>query len=204
MSKTKKTLSLVLSFVLVIALTIAGTVAYLTSKTSTVTNTFTVGKVAITLDEADTNTYGEPLDASGNVVDDVDDAKRDTANEYKLVPGHAYTKDPTVHFLADSEKSYLFVKVVDGLAAIEDDTTVAAQIAANGWDALEGVDNVYYKVVDAATEDTDYVVFETFKLKSDADVTSYASATIEITAYAIQFDGLASASAAWTAGGFGA
>lgn len=195
MSKTKKTLTLVLSFVLVIALTIAGTVAYLTSTTSTVKNTFTVGKVNIKLDEVKVDEYG---------VEDTTATGRVTENEYKLLPGHEYTKDPTVHFLKDSEKSYLFVKVVDGLAAIEADTTVAAQITANGWTALDSVANVYYKVVDAATADTDYVVFESFKLKDDAAVEDYADATIEITAYAIQFDGLASASAAWAAGGFGA
>lgn len=196
MSKTKKTLTLVLSFVLVIALTIAGTVAYLTSTPGAVTNTFTIGKIEITLDEYKVkDEYGEK-DTS---VDRV------TANTYKLIPGHSYDKDPTVHVKPGSEACYVFVKVVDAIAAIEDDTTVAAQIAANGWTALDGVANVYYKTQGAVASDADavdLVVFKTFKIKGNADVSSYEGKTIVVTAYAIQQDGFADANAAWTGGGF--
>ena len=59
-------------------LTIAGTtLAYLTSQ-ETVTNTFTVGKVEIKLDEAKAN-------ADGTLVPNADRVKE---NSYKLIPGH--------------------------------------------------------------------------------------------------------------------
>ena len=84
----KKTISLVLAFALVIALSVAGTVAYLQDK-ETVTNTFKVGNVNITLDEAPVKLVdGEYVVAEGNRV---------TENKYEtLVPGQLLPKDPTV------------------------------------------------------------------------------------------------------------
>lgn len=94
--KTKsKALLLTLCAVLLIAASVLGTMAYLTS-TDTVTNTFTVGKVEIKLDETDiTNPTGP----------------RVQANSYKLMPGTTYTKDPTVTVKAGSEESYVRMKV---------------------------------------------------------------------------------------------
>ncbi len=182
----KKSIALVMMAVLLVAASVMGTLAYLTS-TDTVKNTFTVGKVAITLDEADVDVYGAPIE----------NAARVRANEYKLIPGHAYTKDPTVHFAAGSEASWLFVKVENGIAAIEADTTIADQITTNGWDALTGVDGVYYKQVAANTNAADYPVFGSFKLKGDAEVKNYATAKVTVTAYAIQADGFDTPAAAW-------
>ena len=82
-------------------------------------------------------------------------------NASKLIPGHTYIKDPTVHVTAGSEDSWLFVKVVDEIADIEADTTVAAQMTANGWTAVEGATNVYaYKAT--VTAGQDIKVFENF------------------------------------------
>ena len=187
----KKKLMTVLALVLVIALSVAGTYAYLTSQ-DTVTNTFTVGNVAITLDEA-------KVDVDGNLVANADPVK---GNAYKLVPGHEYIKNPTVHFKAESEASYLFVKVENGISAIEaaDNNTIADQIKANGWTALDGVANVYYKQVDANTgaDAIDYPVFGSFKIADNADTAAYGTAQIVVTAYAIQADGMTSATDAWT------
>ena len=73
--KTKsKALLLTLCAVLLVAASVMGTMAYLTSN-DTVTNTFTVGKVAIKLDEANVGTDGKVIDAT-----------RVKANEYKLLP----------------------------------------------------------------------------------------------------------------------
>ena len=98
--KTKsKALLLTLCAVLLVAASVMGTMAYLTSN-DTVTNTFTVGKVAIKLDEANVGTDGKVIDAT-----------RVKANEYKLLPGLTYTKDPTVTVLDGSEESYVRMKV---------------------------------------------------------------------------------------------
>ena len=185
----KKSIALVMMAVLLVAASVMGTLAYLTS-TDTVKNTFTVGKVAITLDEAKVTEYGKAVTPASRVKE----------NTYKLIPGHAYTKDPTVHFAAGSEASWLFVKVENGIAAIEADTTIADQITANDWTALTGVDGVYYMNVAAnnTAAAIDYPVFETFKLDGEADVSKYANAAVKVTAYAIQADGFTSAAAAWT------
>lgn len=188
----KKSIALVMMAVLLVAASVMGTLAYLTS-TDTVKNTFTVGKVAITLDEA-------KVDENGKVLAG---AERVKGNSYKLIPGHEYTKDPTVHFAAGSEASWLFVKVENGIANIEADKKIADQIIDNGWKALTGVtgvDGVYYKQVDAnnTAAAIDYPVFGTFKLDGEADVSNYENAEVKVTAYAIQADGFTSAAAAWT------
>jgi len=186
----KKKIIAALAMVLIVAMAIVGTYAYLTD-TDKVTNTFTVGNVDIKLDEA-------PVDANGAKTT----GDRVNANSYKLIPGHSYDKDPTVTVLKGSEACWVFVKVEDGLAAIEDATTIADQITAKGWTALTGVTGVYYKQQAATTEDTPLVVFETFKLKTDAAVADYANATITVTAYAIQQDGFTGENAvanAWAA-----
>lgn len=193
--KLKKILTLMCCAVLLVCISVGATVAYLTSQDS-VTNTFTVGKVKITLDELD-------VDNSTEGEND-----RDQANAYHLLPSTSYEKDPTVHVEADSENSWLFVKVENGIADIETtDTTktIAAQIAANNWTALDGVANVYYKSYTKQDTVKDEVVFSTFEIAgnvSNATIDQYTDAEIVITAYAIQAQGLETAAEAWTAGGW--
>ncbi len=191
--KTKsKALLMTLCAVLLVAASVLGTMAYLTS-TDSVKNTFTIGTIGITLDEAKVNADGTPVTGAARVKE----------NEYKLMPGHTYTKDPTVHVAAGSENSWIFVKVVNEIANIEADTKIAAQIATNGWTALNGVANVYYKVYDGSEKD--FVVFENFKIADTVNATTlenYAGKTINITAYAVQKDGFADAKAAWDAAKF--
>ncbi len=101
----KKTL--IISIVAVLVLAVGGILAYLTD-TASVTNTFTVGNVDITLDEAKVDTEGKPLDANGQVVENVNDVVRVTeGNEYHLVPGLTYVKDPTMTVKEGSEESYV-------------------------------------------------------------------------------------------------
>ena len=192
--KTKtRTKALILSVcaVLLAVTSVLGTLAYLKSQDA-VTNTFTIGKVAITLDEQPVDEYGTAQDGA-----------RVKANRYKLIPGHSYQKDPTVHLAANSEASWLFVKVENGLATAEGGSTIASQIAANGWTALEGVTGVYYKqAAKTGASAVDYAVFQSFALKNDVALDAFANASIKETAYAIQADGFVTAAQAWTAGAF--
>lgn len=192
----KKKLMTVLALVLVIAMSVAGTYAYLTSQDEVV-NTFTVGKVAITLDETKVDLYGDVVTG--------EDAGLVKANTYKLIPGHSYTKDPTVHVDDASENSWLFVKVENGIEGIEaaGDTTIAAQLTQNGWTALSGVENVYY-YKDVVTGGANCTVFKNFKIAGDAATSAYADAKITVTAYAVQADGFKTAADAWKAADFGA
>lgn len=105
-AKTKtKALLMSLCAVLLVAASVLGTMAYLTDSKD-VKNTFTVGNVAIKLDEA-------KVDEMGNLVQNQDDtlADRVTHNEYKLLPNHTYVKDPTVTVLKPSVDSYVRMKV---------------------------------------------------------------------------------------------
>lgn len=190
MKNTKKALLMTLCAVMLVAASVMGTMAYLTSTTEVVKNTFTVGKVGITLDEA-------PVDINGKVVE----GDRVTENAYKLMPGHSYTKDPTVHVDANSENAWLFVKVTNGITAIEDTKTVAAQMEELGWTPVKDQEGVYaYKSI--VTKGQDVKVFESFKIKGDVTnetLATYENQTITVKAYAVQADGFATADAAWTA-----
>ena len=100
MKTRSKALLLTLCAVLLVAASVLGTMAYLTS-TDSVENTFTVGSVKIRLDEAKVDENGTPVEGAARVK----------SNEYKLMPGHTYTKDPTVTVEKGSESSYVRMKV---------------------------------------------------------------------------------------------
>ena len=202
MKTRNKALVLTLCAVLLVVATVMGTMAYLTS-TDSVTNTFTVGKVAITLDEAKVNPNGTLIYKE----DGTTPVARVKENEYKLIPGHSYTKDPTVHVAADSEDSYIFVKVENGIAPFEvaGDKAIANQIEKNQWNNLKGVTGVYYKEYTSANAQKDLVVFENFEIADTAGSTDAwnnvnpQNTKVTVTAYAVQKDGFADANAAWTA-----
>ena len=192
--KNKKLVTVVSAMfcaVVLVAGSIAGTIAYLTDNV-TIQNTFTVGNVSITMDETDVDLYG--VKDSENRVD---------TNEYKLIPGHTYVKDPTIKVAADSESCYLFVEVENGLDAIDGDS-IPTSLTTNGWKLLEG--NVWYynAGTDAASDDIvtageSKITFSAFSIINTADVSAYADEEIVVTAYAVQADGFASAEAAWDA-----
>lgn len=196
MKKTaRKVLLMACSALLLVCLTVGATVAYLTSTTDVVENTFTVGNVQITLDETEVDVYGKAVTPAAKTIE----------NTYKLIPGHTYTKDPTIHVAKGSEECYLFVKVEDGIVDIQDATTIADQMAANNWEAT-AQKNVFVlkNTVNAleATDDIDVPVFANFKIKGDAAVDECAGKTITIVACAVQADGLtketALAQVSWT------
>lgn len=184
--KLRKILLTLCSALLLVSLSVGMTVAYLTSQTGPVVNTFTVGSVTITLDELNVDEYGVTTNTG-----------RGTGNEYKLIPGHTYTKDPTVHVADNSEDCWLFVKLENGLSGSET-STIESQMATKGWTLVDAAANVYaHESIHAAGDNV--VVFETFTLSGSANVTALADAEIIITAYAVQADGFTSAADAWGA-----
>ncbi len=106
MKTRSKALLLTLCAVLLVTASVLGTLAFLTS-TDEVKNTFTVGSVKIALDEAKVTTDGKPVEGAARVK----------ANEYHLLPGHTYTKDPTVTVKDGSESAYVRLKVTFNNAA---------------------------------------------------------------------------------------
>ncbi len=193
----KKKIALVLvSVVLVAALAVGATLAWLTD-TETVTNTFTVGKVGITLDESKVDVYGAK---EGEV--------RVIANEYKLIPGHTYIKDPVVTVDEGSESSWLFIEVSQ---IIKEDAEFSDYISykIDEVDAIEGTGvwtqlgetNVYYVKYDADTEPlvrTFNVILDGKIVAKNVDFTDMGI-SLSFTAYAIQADGFTDAAAAWAA-----
>ena len=199
MNKMKKFALIAVCALLLVCVTIGATIAWLTSNDQ-VTNTFTVGKVAITLDEAKVDNAGKEITGEG--------ADRVKENEYHLLPGSSYDKDPTVHVEANSEDSYIFVQVTNDIAAIID-ASIEKQITETyGWTKLE--EGVYYKEYTKNTTDQDYIVFKGFKVKDTAsndDLAAFAPVknekgefdykTITVKAYAIQQSGCTDEKDAW-------
>lgn len=206
MKNIKRTLITVLAMLMVCVLSVTATLAYLYDRSATVRNTFSVGNVEITLDEKD-------------VDDSTPGEERDIANNYKLTSGAILDKDPTVHVSKYSETSYIFVEVIvtDNVKAVlvddADANSIASQMAANKWKALDGEPNVYcYENTvsglksdgTAGDRDVDIPVFQKISVKTSATGADLAKAAgsgqnISITAYAIQADGIATAEAAWSA-----
>lgn len=209
--KTKtKALGLVMAAVLLVTATIFGTMAYLTS-TDEVVNTFTVGSVAIKLDEAKANTDGSLVQGADRVQ----------ANSYKLLPGHTYAKDPMVTVLNNSEESYVRMTVTLSKSA-ELDAIFTGE--ANMLEIFNGYDstNWLYKgnVEDAAANTRTYefwyketvsaadgdvaldALFDSITVPGEITNEQLATIndmTITVNAYAIQADGFETAEAAWAA-----
>lgn len=204
----KKALTMAAVLLLVLALGIGGTLAYLTSKTDTVTNTFTVGNVSISLTEHkfDPNNTNAPLkNDDGNLVS-VTKTDEKWGQEYKLIPGTEYYKDPTVTVKKDSEACYLFVKL-EASNNITNYLTFTNNLNnKNEWSKLDNVANVYYRTVSSSdTADQSFALIKDNKvtvntaLGSDNNAMPDTAPTLAYTAYAIQQSGFNTASNAWTA-----
>ena len=204
MNTTKKLVIAVIALSLALVAFASVSLAWLVSSTQTVTNTFTAGKVNITLDESEVDEYGQ----NPNGVTTV-------GNEYKLVPGRTYIKDPTVHVQKESEPCYVYVEVVNPLAEIIDNVTIENQMIAKGWKQISG-SNIWYYIgtgdtvnangyeVDARQAQVDLDVFEYFIINGDVvtrdNIGTWSARSITITAYAVQTStSFANAEAAWTA-----
>lgn len=98
--KLNKITTAALCVLLVVFVAAAATVAYLVD-TDTNKNTFTVGNVDIHLDETAVNKDGTPIEG----------AERVDGNEYHLLPGKTYTKDPMVTVMPNSEEAFIRVLV---------------------------------------------------------------------------------------------
>ena len=210
--KTKsKALLLTLCAVLLVTASVLGTMAYLTSNDEVV-NTFSVGSVAIKLDEAKANTDGSLVEGAARVK----------ANSYKLLPGHTYNKDPMVTVLKGSEPSYVKMTVTfskaNELDAIFAPDGANLTSIFNGYDATNWIAKgntedtakntrtyeFWYKEAVGAP-DADVALDALFdSITVPGEITNEQLATIEgmtitVNAYAIQADGFANAEAAWAA-----
>ena len=172
-----KTLVLALAVMLIVGATIGGTVAWLTAQTPSVTNTFTVGDINITLNE--------------------------TKSDFKMVPGNVIDKDPVVTVVDGSEDCYLFVKIEKSTTL---DKYISYTVA-SGWTELDNVDGVYYRVVNATDGTKSFSVLANDQVtvnegvtKADMEALKAENATqptLPFTAYAVQKDNIDTAALAW-------
>ena len=204
---------LTIAAIALVVATVFTTVAYLTSS-SAVTNTFTVGNVGIEL-------YESPVDTDGKKDPAVTGKKTSNGNNYHLLPGKTYDKDPTVYINSGSDTSYLFVKVRNTIVDIEqgnfvhtggvtnvndEKPTIHRQMLSLGWVLLgpTSTGDVYVYAPQhktnadswgspvGGTTNIDQVdVFHTFTVDEHADVSLYGGAKVNITAFAIQTAGFA-------------
>ncbi|MDR1604185.1 MAG: M73 family metallopeptidase [Gracilibacteraceae bacterium] len=188
MSK-KKILSLVLCVALVGAVSIGATLAYLTDSTDTITNTFTVGAVDITLTE--------DVEINGTVADPTD--------PMKIIPLDAVKKDPIITLGSASEDAWVFVLVENPVDLLDYITNESAVFGATNWDLVawdnDGSKSVYaYKSPLSATDSTSGG-YTTAPFEIDYQTTFPSAAgywdpadDFEITfkAYAIQASGITS------------
>ena len=226
MKKKQKALLLSICALLLVAVSVFGTYAYLTDK-DVVTNTFTVGAVGLSLDEAEVN-----LDGTYKNGHDV----RVKSNTYKLLPGHTYYKDPTVTVDAGSEDAYvrMIVKVErvdqlklalpysDGSEYYSNDgnKTFLFQKLCGNWDSAtwlyegytesenrqDGYYEFRYKEIVTRSDNATVLddLFETINIPGDIDntkLTYLSNLKIIVNAHAIQADGFTNADAAWAAFG---
>ncbi len=209
MSNTKRTILTIVAIILTCAISVAATLAYLYDKSETAVNSFSAGNVKISLDEAKVNVYGVPVDENGNEVS-LGDAPRVTKNEYTLIPGRQYTKDPTIYVEGGSEDCLVFVLMyipqsVRNVINYDQDVD-RNQIKKNNWTEeytggcipkeVENADDyelfVYNGVVQASEADTKLPFFSTITVDESVPKDQIAQVDlneIRITAFAIQNEG---------------
>lgn len=211
MKSKAKVLIIALCAVLLVVGSVMGTLAYLTD-TQEVVNTFTVGDVDIKVDEAPVTPDGKPIEGEDRVE----------GNEYHLIPGQTYTKDPTMTVLKGSEESYVRMMVtincISELRAIFGEGFLPHEFIegkdSNIWvyeSTVENGDNSvtyefrYYKTVDAFEATEDIVLeplFTSFTIPGEMtgeQLATIADLEIRVEGHAIQTLGFDTDDAAWAA-----
>jgi len=185
MKKTKITL-IAVAFALVLTVAIGSTIAYFTQK-KTITNVFVIG------DGVDVE-FDEEIDPSA--TPSTDDPN---TNEFPLIPGHTFIKDPYATVGEKSEDFYLFVKVVTS----GDYCDKLLYEMDEAWDEFDAANKIYVIEVKDVTAETVYHVFKDGTVTVDASLTQEeleaieTLPTIDVMFYAIQMDGFDTAAAAW-------
>ena len=170
----KRWIWLAVTAAVLLSVAVGTTLALLIASSNRVDNTFTVGNVEIALSET-------------------------TGDTYKLIPGVTLDKDPRVTVKAKSEDCWLFVKVERSVGF---DRYCRYELA-DGWIALAGHSDVYYRRVAKAGVDLVFHVLHNDRVMVYDTVTEEQLAaigrvpTLTVTAYAVQSRGVDTAADAW-------
>lgn len=170
-----KLLVLLMALTLMLGGVAGGTLAWLKTNTDPIVNTFTASDIKISLTES--------------------------KNEFQLIPGHEYTKDPVVKVLKETNVNcWLFVKIEENNV----NNVLEYSLNTEGWTRVATTDGslVYSRTVTAIGEDQSWNLLKdnTVTISEDLELDGMAaasSATLTFTAYAIQTEGFATAELAW-------
>lgn len=208
MSKAYKKILVVLCVAVILTSAITATIAWL-SDTDENHNTFTIGQVHIEVDEAKVNPDGTL----------VPEAERVKGNNYHLIPGMTYIKDPTMTVKNNSEEAYVRMLVTINCKSEWDavlNPGVELNTIFNGWD--ENVWHYYGETIDTAnnaityefrykeivkTENADQALeplFESITLPGHItaeELKMIKDFTIVVKGHAIQAAGFADEQSAW-------
>lgn len=201
--KNKRIITTIAAIALVAVIGVGATFAYLTSTSDTKTNTFTVGKVDISIDE--TAYVEEGKEDFGDVT-----PKEDGYEFNNLLPGFSGTKEPTITVSANSTDSYVFATIT-GIDALEAKGIKFDAINAD-WTKVDGSaanlkDGVYvYKDV-VATSAADVELSALFsKVSIDSaingeisEISGISPASVTVQGSAIQAAGFKTATDAFEA-----
>lgn len=219
-SGSKKVFAVILAALLLVGCSVGATLAWLTATTNKVENTFTVGKVEITLQE---HQYVEDSNSLGTELV--------TSNTYKLIPGKNMPKDPFVTVKANSEPCYVFVCIKEeynslGTTGANNRCVLYAEnnsLSGGVWNSIateafaakyKFVDGYTYLCceVGASTDDQDlYILLPDdtctdtshkngcVTVNSDLTASVTTAPTLTFSAAAIQKDGFANSEAAFEA-----
>ena len=175
------TAMLALTLVLAAYWAVGGTAAWLAAKSDSIASTFTFGDINITLTETDHQ-----------------------EGPTKIIPGVDIKKALRVTVKADSVDCWLFVKVEQTGTFVENKVTYSI---ADDWTRGNGSqipDNVYYREVNAATDDSVFSVLKGDKITVSNTLTKEEiqniadDPTLTFTAYAVQKEGINTAADAWS------
>lgn len=175
-----KSLALVSALAVTVGCIVGGTVAWLTAKTNTISNTFVVGDIQLSLSEENSIT----ADSEGNIL---------------FVPGQSWTKDTKVTVKGGSEKCYLFIHVDEKNNKNSSLTgkIIQWEFINDGWTQLTGQSGYYWRIVEKKSTDSDFYLIKDNRLTVNGNVTKDMvenlkanKPQISFTAAAIQFDHL--------------
>lgn len=175
MQLNKKLIISIIMIIVSLVFATGVTLAFIVSLAGPVENSFTIGKVRISLTET-------------------------TGNDYSLIPGMEIEKDPTVTVKGGSEDCWLYVKVT---RRGEFDEHLSFTME-DGWLPLNGVDGVYYRYVVKAAGDSFFPVLKGNRItvsdmlteeKMSGIVAAVPSLTFK--AYAIQSHGIEDSMLGW-------
>lgn len=174
------TAMLALTLVLAAYWAVGGTAAWLAAKSDPIASTFTFGDINITL--KDENPQEGPT---------------------KIIPGVDIPKALEVTVQANSVDCWLFVKVEEAGTFVAGKVTYAMD---DGWTKGDGSpipEDVYYRQVNTATNDSTFSVLKDDKITVSNELTKQDiqnianNPTLTFTAYAVQKEGLNTAADAW-------